>query len=190
MKRKDKLFEEIYSVDQTTNLYMVEIALDNYSDIFSTWDPAPFKRRELDPDLKVYLEGSSDEIPDQYQIEICFSLPPGKRNESMEQEVRNGWNNSFNFKRYLLNREIKRTNTRLITFLVIGFGFLLAGTLLSDRYEGKLLLSLLADGLFIGGWVFIWEAVSLFFFTNRDLYDHYRTYKRLQSAPVIFREAT
>lgn len=188
MKRKAQLFEEIYPIDQATHSYMVEVALDKYSDIFSTWDPAPFKRRELDPDLELYLEGSSDEIPYRYPIELCFTLPSDKRNPHMEQEVRNGLKNSFVFKRYLLSKEIKQTNTRMVMYLFIGFGFLLAGTLLSHHFEGKLLLSLLADGLFIGGWVFIWEAVSLFFFTNRELYDRYRTYKRLQSAPVIFRE--
>lgn len=44
------------------------------------------------------------------------------------------------------------------------------------------------SGLAITGWVFLWEAVSLFAFTNRELYQRYRTYKRLHNAPVIFRE--
>lgn len=88
---------------------------------------------------------SSDEIPYRYPIELCFTLPSDKRNPHMEQEVRNGLKNSFVFKRYLLSKEIKQTNTRMVMYLLIGFGFLLAGTLLSNHFEGKLLLSLLAD---------------------------------------------
>ncbi|MBD2053678.1 hypothetical protein [Leptolyngbya sp. FACHB-60] len=49
--------------------------------------------------------------------------------------------------------------------------------------------AVLTEGLFIGGWVFLWEAVSLFFFSNRDLYNRYRTYRRLRNSEVIFSEA-
>jgi hypothetical protein len=95
---------------------MVEVALDQYTDIFSEWDPAPFKRvfekgcpryslpprdsktlsfecislrpgynlrrsltfqtpskrRELDPDLQLYLESRADEIPAKYSVEGLF----------------------------------------------------------------------------------------------------------------------
>ncbi|XPM57997.2 MAG: hypothetical protein EDM05_009505 [Leptolyngbya sp. IPPAS B-1204] len=53
-----------------------------------------------------------------------------------------------------------------------------------------MLTSLLAEGIFIGGWVFLWEAVSLFFFTDLELYERYRAYKRLLNAPVFFREVS
>jgi hypothetical protein len=188
--KKDKLFDEIYKVDESTNLYMLEVGLSQYGDIFNAWDPAPFKRRELDPDLEIYLEESSDEIPSHYPIELCFTLPPGARNERLEAETREGLANSFIFKRYFLKKKLKKTNARILLCIFLGFGLLWLGTVSSNRSEGNLIVSLLADGLLIGGWVFLWEAVSLFFFTNRDLYHRYRIYKRLQDAPVIFNEAS
>jgi hypothetical protein len=39
-----------------------------------------------------------------------FTLPPGQRNEAIEPEVRVGLRNSFNFKLYLMRKEIKPTN--------------------------------------------------------------------------------
>lgn len=186
--KQDQLFSEIYKIDEATNLYMIEVALDQYSDIFNEWDPAPFKRREIDPDLELYLEGSSDEISFRYPIELCFTLPKGIRDEHLEGEMRDGLRNSFFFKMYLIKKELKKTNTQMFRWVLLGFVFLWLGTVLSNQAEGKMALSLLADGLFIGGWVFLWEAVSLFFFTNRDLYGRYRTYKRLYKAPVFFRE--
>lgn len=167
---------------------MIEIALDQYTDIFDEWDPAPFKRRAIDSDLELYLEGSSDEIPLQYPVELYFTIPAGSRNERMEAEVLNGLRNSFAFKRYLLKREIRKTNIRTLNYVVLGFVFLWGGAILLDQFPEKTLLSLVVDALIIGGWVFLWEAVSLFFFTNRELYYRYRTYKRWQNAPVIFRE--
>lgn len=189
MPRKQEYFAEIYAIDSATNAYMIEVALDRYTDIFSEWDPAPFKRRELDPDLQLYLEGSADEIPPKHAIEVCFTLPPGHRNAAMEQEVRRGLSNSVDFKLYLLRRDIKLINTRTFHYVLAGLGTLLVATLMAEPSEGSVVTSVLTEGLFIGGWVFLWEAVSLFFFSNRDLLNRYSLYQRFRRSQVIFKEA-
>lgn len=185
----DRFFNTIYTLDQATNAYMIEAALDDYGDIFNEWDPAPFKRRELDPDLQIYLEGSSNEISFRYPVELIFTLPAAKRNETIEQEVRVGLRNSFNFKLYVLRKEIRTINLLTLRYVLMGLGTLWAARLLSVPAEAYAITSVLTEGLFIGGWVFLWEAVSLFFFSNRDIYQRYRTYTRLRDALVIFREA-
>jgi hypothetical protein len=188
-KNKNRFFNEIYTIDRSTGLYMIEIALDRYSDIFNEWDPAPFKRRALDSDLELYLEGSSEEIPLKYPIELCFTLPKGMRDEKIEEESQNGLKNSFVFKIYLLRQKLRKTNAQMLQDVILGFTFLWLGGIISNRFADQAFLSLVGESFFIGGWVFLWEAVSLFFFTNRELYHCYCNYKRLQNAPVIFREA-
>lgn len=187
MALKEELFNEIYAIDEANNAYMIEAALDHYTDIFSEWDPAPFKRRELDPDLQLYLESSADEIPQKYSIEVCFTLPSGIRDAAMEQEVRAGLKNSVDFKLYLLKKEIRLINTRTVRYVMAGLGTLLIARL-AEPLDINIFTSVLTEGLFIGGWVFLWEAVSLFFFSNRDLYNRYRTYRRLRDCQVIFSE--
>ena len=188
MSKSDRIFNETYKIDQVTNLHMIEVAIDQYSDIFNEWDPAPFKRRDLDPDLQLYLETNSNEIPAKYDVELSVTLPAGMRNEAMEEESRNGIQNSFISKRYFLGKDIKKTNTKMFWFVLIGLLCLWIAKVLSGRVSETDLPSILLEGLAISGWVFLWEAVSLFFFTNRELYDRYKNYKRLQNAPVIFRE--
>jgi hypothetical protein len=188
MKHQEPTFSKFYSLDEATNFYMIEVAIAQYSDIFSEWDPAPFKRRDLDPDLDLYLEGGSEEIPAKYPIELCFLLPKGSRDAQVEDDTRVGLNNSFVFKLYLLRKEIKKVNAHMFRCLLLGFLFLTIGTIFPSRIEESMATSILIEGIFIGGWVFLWEAVSVFFFSNRELYHKYRIYKRLQNAPVIFRE--
>lgn len=185
MKTNDRIFNETYKIDQATNLHMIEVAIAQYADIFNEWDPAPFKRRSLDPYLQSYLEEGSDEIPSKYAIEVCFALSAGARDESIEEETRSGIKNSFISQRYFLSKGIKKTNTRMIVFVVVGLICLWVAKILSTDAG---LQSILLEGLAISGWVFLWEAVSLFFFTNRQLYHRYQTYKRLQNAPVVFQE--
>lgn len=185
--QQDRLFAEIYAIDPDTHRYMIEIALDQYADVFNEWDPAPFKRRSLDPDLELYLEGSSEEIALKHPIELYFTIPAEIQDEKVEQETRDGLKNSFAFKLYLLRRELKKINAHMINNIVLGFLFLWVGALFSRQFAAGF-LSLLAEALFIGGWVFLWEAVSIFFFTNREIYHRYRIYQRLHHAPILFQE--
>jgi hypothetical protein len=185
--KKNQIFDDVYKIDQSTNLHMIEVALDQYADIFNEWDPTPFKRRDLDPDLQHYLEECSNEIPFKYPVEICFIIPPGIRNKQLEEESCNGLKNSLISKRYFLSKEIKNINLRTLMFVAVGFLCLGVAKALT---VGANLQSILLEGLAISGWVFLWEAISLFFFTNRELYHRYQTFKRLQAAPVIFREST
>ena len=188
MMKQDKLFSQFYTFDKSTNCYMVEIALDQYTDIFNEWDPTPFKRREIDPDLRLYLEGSCEEIPRRYPIEICFLVPGKIRDELMEEESRLGLKNYFRFKIYFLKKDLRKIYIQMLNYSFIGFLFLWVGTRFSGDGQESIWLTILIEGIFIWGWVLLWEAASLFFFRNRELYDRYQIYQRLMNAPVIFVE--
>lgn len=186
--KRDTLFSEVYALDKSTNRYMIEIAIDRYEDIFNEWDPAPFKRREIDADLELYLEGSAEEIPSKYPIELFFMVPRGKRDERMEEETRNALRSFFGFKIYFLKRELRKINIRILNYLFFGFLLLWAGNTYPGHDSTRDWAIVLTEGIFIGGWVFLWEAVSLFFFTNREMYHRHRIYTRLLNAPVLFQE--
>ncbi len=184
----DGLFQEMYRRDAATGSYIIEIALDRYSDIFSEWDPAPFKLRDLDPDLELYLEGCSDDIPFRYPVTLSFTIPKGIRDQNIEEQARNGLANSFMFKRYFLRKDREKTSTRTLLYILIGFAFLWVATIFPQQLAESVFPSIIVEGLFIGGWVFLWEAISLILFTYRGLAHRSRTYKRLQHSPIVFRE--
>jgi hypothetical protein len=186
---KDPLFSQIYTINPSTNCYLIEIGLDQYTDIFDEWDPAPFKHRSIDPDLELYLEGSSEEIPLRYPVELHFKVQAGSRDKKMEEESQNGLKTSFAFKMYLLRKELKKTNTQILRCIALGLIFLWMGMFFSEQFAGRALAYLLAEAIIIGGWVFLWEAVSLFFFTNREIDHKYRIYRRLSDSPVTFQAA-
>ncbi|MFM7427490.1 MAG: hypothetical protein ACKO7W_21225 [Elainella sp.] len=139
----------------------------------------------IDPDLELYLEESCEEIPSHHPIKLCFSLPAAKLDAQLETAVIEGLKNSFVFKQYLLRKQLRKTNTKMMRFVLLGLLLLGLALKFTDRIE-TVVLSTLMEGLVIAGWVFIWEAVSLFFFTNQELYHQYRIYQRLLKAPVVF----
>ncbi|MGK7914258.1 MAG: hypothetical protein AB4038_01730, partial [Prochloraceae cyanobacterium] len=174
MKKKDRIFSEVYKVDESTNVCMIEIALERYSEIFNKWDSAPFKRREVNLELEEYLKRCSDEIPFRYSIELNIAIPQGNKNQQREDESRNGIKNHFNFKIYLLKEKLNKNNRRTLYCALAGF-FLLGGVLIWQSFPNSIFPSILEQVRTIGGWFFLWEAFSLFFFSNYELYHSYRT---------------
>lgn len=185
--KTDLLLTEIYAFDKATNRYMIEVALNQYTDIFNEWDPAPFKRRDLDSDLELYLEKSSEEIPLHYPVELFFVLPPESQDQTTEKNARDALNSYFSFKLYLLKKDLKKINVLILRYVFLGFLLLWAGTITTGHNPDTSWATVITEGIFIGGWVFLWEAVSLFFFSKREFYHRYRIYKRLLNAPVFFR---
>jgi hypothetical protein len=93
MKRADASPEEIYEREQATNAFIIATATERYTDIFNELDPAPFKKRDINQDLRVFLEDWPADIPLKYNVILQFNLlkdapDPKKTNPS-------GLRNSF-----------------------------------------------------------------------------------------------
>lgn len=188
MRKKEQYLKEIYDIDPTSSAYIIEVALDDFTDIFNEWDPAPFKRRDLDPDLEEYLLSAVAEIPSKESIKLCFIMSPGKYNVEKEAEALAGLKNSFIYKRYQLKKQLGKNNSFAIRYLLSGFLFLWLSTVIPNYLAVVIASSLLSEGIFIGGWVFIWQAFNQIFFHNRELYIQHKYVKLLQLAPVVFRK--
>ena len=74
MTQRKKPLEKIYERDEASNAFIISIVIKNYADIFNELDPAPFRKRDLDQDLRDYLEDSSADIPLKNNIMLRFKV--------------------------------------------------------------------------------------------------------------------
>jgi hypothetical protein len=107
MKTKKSLLERIYERDPVSKAFIIKISIDHYKDIFNDLDPAPFKIRDLDPDLKIYLEDSSGDIPFKNEITLQFNAPAKIRDDEIEERVKMGLKTYFQFLIRSFKRDIK-----------------------------------------------------------------------------------
>ena len=187
MKKKDNIFAQTYQLNESTNVCFIEIALTQYDHIFNKWDCAPLERREVEPELESYLKRCCQEIPSKYSLELYFKIPAEIKNPEKEEKSRNGLKNYFTFQIYLLKKKLKKNNRYIFLYILSGF-FLLWIVAIWQIDISQILLSIIENGLLIGGWVFLWEAVSTLFFSNSELYESYRIYKRLLNSLILFQE--
>ena len=187
MKKKKDYFTEIYNQYKPTGAYIIEVGLRKYTDVFNEWDPAPFKRRDLDPDLVQFLEECSSEIPMKFPLLLLFHLPEEKHSSDSEEWIITGVNSFFNHTKDLMLKKIKQANRRILFDTLLGFLFLFLAIILEKIFQVHFLLKILLEGVFIGGWVFLWEAFYCFFFENRGLYSNLKQYKRFSRATIHFK---
>ncbi len=178
--------QKFYAQNPETKAFLLEVALNRYEDIFNEWDPAPFKVRDIDPDLKAYLEACSNDIQQGKQIELVFSLPKGGKDLEKEQHVREGLQNYFAYESNLAAR-VRGQSARREVFTAVAAVILLMLMVQVNRYElAGFGLKVLREGLTIGAWVFTWEFILSFFFRKSEIIGRKKRWQRFSQAKIRF----
>ena len=186
--RKKSDLEKIYPRDSETKSFIIQAAVNQYNDIFNELDPAPFKKRDINQELKDYLEDCSLDIPLRYNVILQFSIPKSARDHEKEKSIESGLKTYFSFLMKSLEKNLKRSYQKNFIYIITAFVLLLTASFTGTFIGTKdVILFTLVQGLYIGGWVFLWEAISSFSFYNRDIKYEYRQYKRFYNAPIYFK---
>lgn len=185
--KKDDYLKKIYEKNPETGNYIIEVSLNKYTDIFNDWDNAPFQKRDLDPDLDFFLRSCSNDIPFKHNIEICFYIFNEVRNEEAEKLIALKLKNYYSF--YLREeiRNLRKSYRRIVLFTILSFTFLLTALLLEKQFKINIFLNTMIQGLNIGGWVFLWEAISFLISKKKDIITDIRLYERFADSNVYFK---
>lgn len=178
--------EGVYRRDPKAGAFLLEISLDKYRDVFNDWDSANFQNRDMDPELKNFLESCSADIPMRYPLIFQFTLPKHKQSSQKEQEFTRALRNNFNFNIYFLNRQIRQGNKSALVYTIIAFFFLALGLFLNKTLHEGVLGSIFSEGFVVGGWVFLWEAFSSIFFRNAEIRRKKKEYIRFYQGEIVF----
>lgn len=184
MKRDERTLERIYEKDPS-GAFIISIALDRYVDVFNELDSAPWRRRDLDHDLRVFLEECSTDIPLKYDVILQFNVEQEKQDPQKEERLKAGLKTYFTFVRASLQKEIRSSYQRSAIY-TIGALFLLFAFYSLSAFSTDPLLATVFDVAAIGGWVFLWEAITTLVFSGRDARGRFRMYQRFSRAQVRF----
>ena len=186
MNRDEKNLERIYERDKETGAFIISIGIEKYPDIFNELDSAPWRRRDIDQDLRVFLEESSTDILLKYDIILKFNISKEKQDPQKEERIKLGLRTYFSFERNALQKKIHSSYEKSALYALVSFLLLFTSYSLQAQININIFLTTLLGGVSIGGWVFLWEAISTFAFKSRDIREKHRQYKRLSIAPIRF----
>jgi hypothetical protein len=178
--------KKIYRFDRSANRYHIDVAIDYYRDVYNAWDFAPFRNRDLDRNFMEYLEECSREIPLRAGIAITLFMPNDIRDASKEERSVAGLKNYFRYELLKALGRRRRYYRRFAFYLLFGVAFLAGAYLVRTFLAGPFPLSVLPEGLLIGGWVLFWEAFTIAFFRSRDVGERIRHLRRFVHARISY----
>jgi hypothetical protein len=185
MKKKTPEYQNMYPKNPLTGANVIEVSLDDYSELFNGWDASPLRKKDLEPELLDYLEQAGYEIPLKESVEICFYVPEAIADADKEMKSVTGVTNNFRVVMFFINKALATGRRQIAVFMTLSMIFLLIAYLIRN-VEAGLLLSIVIEGLFIGGWFLLWEAFSLFFFTGHETRTRRKIFIRFINAPIRF----
>lgn len=178
---------KIYEKNSDTGNFIIPVSLDKYNDIFNDWDSAPFKKRDIDPDLARFLEDCADDIPVKYGIDVVFHVSNQQKDETREQMLVSIFRTYYSFYYVGQMKVLKSSYRSIAQYVITAFVFLTFIYMARNIERERVFLStILMSGIEIGAWVFLWEAIS-FFFKKGDITDKIKKYKRFSECNIFFK---
>lgn len=184
-KPKRVSIQKQYKFDEKNNMYLIEVSLDDYDDVYDEWDPAPFKKRFIQEEFDDFIIESADDIPEKYKLGIVLYIPMQKKDIEKEKALVAAYRNYYSY--VVEKAEVKQFKLRKksIKYFILALLFLGTGYLFQSAYE-NVILNIIEEGVFIGGWVFLWEFFTDIFMTRRELKFKYKLKKRLYETEIQF----
>jgi len=179
--------EKIYERDQSTDAFIIAVAIEKYCDVFNELDPAPLGKRDYNNDLRVFLENCSSDIPLKHDVVLQFNLADEIPDTTNEEQIKSAFNTYFSFAKSLMDAEVRTTYNRSVLYTGASILLLLTAYYLRTPSPDNIFYRTLIEGINISGWVFLWEAVSNFAFGKKETRNKRLHYKRLGSAQVRFK---
>lgn len=185
MSKKYSHIQIQYSFDEEKKAYLIEVSLDDYDDVYDEWDPAPFKKRFIQREFDEFIVDSADDIPLEFNLIIVLYLPKEKKDPDKEIAVDAAYRNYYSYELDKIEKDKAKLAKRDLRYLFTAFAFLTIGYFFKIGWE-NVAMGVINEGIFIVGWVFLWEFFTNFFIIRRELIEEYKAYKRIYISPIKY----
>lgn len=160
---------------------LIKIFASKVEDLYEDYDKkSSFIKKDLKYKLEEYLFESVDEIGStpfvlQFYFEEASSKESLKRLQSSISEY-------FSYLIFLEKKSTKESLKNSIIFFLIGFLLIFVSFLLSEH--DNMAYRLISEGVMIGGWVALWEALATILVKWLPLRKNLSIYQKIASAKV------
>lgn len=172
---------------------LIEVRIRELRQLFDSFDPAPFRERDLDADAEEYIVESLRELPRGTQAELVVHLDQLERMDEARAVVADAVHNFFLYRMRMAERRLSDLTGAAWKNLFTGLAFLTACTFIANlmaNLEPSSLISILREGFVIAGWVAMWRPLEMFLYERWPLKRMVRQYRRLSLIPVSVRPHT
>jgi len=186
-EQEDEIFKDPTKLLKEGNISLI---LDDYSELFSDFDPRNYAERAISDDFLVECKRALRDRPSE-EFELRLLVPKKKRDLSDEMKIKKRLKDHFVKHVSEKQTEVRKTINMGIFMALLGFIFMITGAYLvfTNFAEGTFLASVLYIALEPAGWFFFWEGLAKAIFLNEEERKKKREldfYKKMSRAQVYF----
>ncbi len=193
----NKIFQKMYEFSEKDNAYIIKLSLNSYLDMFNRIDNNPISKKDLNQSVVSYIEDCSEDISLDKNIILDIRIKKDIYSSDLETRARHGLMNYFEYMQEYHKMIMKKKVRTSLLFIIL---FIILATLSysidsfainSFSIDSKsIMFRTFKQGISIGSWVFLWEAIVGMTIKYKPSRIFYLFYKRLKNAKVIFHNAS
>lgn len=166
----------------------IAIRLNSVSQLFNSFDPSPFREKDLDSDAEEFIVGWVRELPHNAPFTLAVRLPPEEAARPEAAGIGEAIANYFDYRARMIDRELRelfRIGRRsLLIGLVVLAACLTASQTLAPLLPGATAARIVEESLIIVGWVANWRPIEIYLYAWWPIRRRAALYRRIAATPV------
>lgn len=166
--------------------HAIELKVDEARQLFESFDPYPFRERDLDKDAEEYIVAWARELPRDAPIKIVVHLPEVQIHEKLLGELSEAISHFFDYRAVGAGLELKELFRVGRFTLIVGASVLLVCIVAAQQVSTLGLAPsferVISESLIILGWVANWRPLEIFLYDWWPIVRRRRLFRRLAKA--------
>ena len=168
---------------------VIELQVQKIGQLFDSFDPMPFREKDLDRRAEDYIVGWARELPRKRPIRILVHMPACEASGDHARMLAPAVERYFSYRADVLSKELKELfrvgrYSLGIGLVVLAVCMLGGGIVARAPWSGEF-GALFNEGLVILGWVANWRPIEIFLYDWWPIVRHRNVLKRLAKAEII-----
>jgi len=175
----------------TNRHYEITIRVRTLMQLFSSFDPSPFRDRDLDPGAEEFVMAWARELPRGASFTIVVELPTEEANKPEANRIGEAFANYFRHCAEAAERDLRelfRVGWRsTLIGLVVLVACLLGSQVVATKVKNVMVTRVVEESLIIFGWVANWRPIEIYLYDWLPFRRRITLFRRIARAPVVIR---
>lgn len=161
------------------------LAIDGYDDIFSDFDPRPYKEKQLSQDFLTELRRFFfDKNPE--SVDLVLLLPANLRSSTAEAIIKRRLHIYFHEKMHELEKQLQHAKMRNILKVALSLLLMVSTGYLAVHAAQVLWKNILKVMLEPASWFLFWTSLEQLLFSLRPAAKELHYFRRLSECKIVF----
>ena len=166
----------------------IAIRARSIGQLFNSFDPSPFREKDIDAEVEAFLVGWVRELPDGAPFTIAVHLPPEEAAKPDAAGIGEAFAHYFGYRAQIAEQELRelfRIGRRSLAIgLVALVACLVASQLVAALVPNHVVARVLEESLIIVGWVANWRPIEIYLYDWLPIRRRIQLNRRIAAATV------